>query len=72
MRSKFDFQVYPTLEEFDKLFKFLLKAEATELKDELEPAVDSLLDDLEKKYGVKYQRDQFKAYLMIPDARQGQ
>lgn len=37
---------------------------------ELEPAVDSFLDDLEKEHSEsKFQREQFKAYLMIPETR---
>ena len=53
------------LGEFEKLFKFFLKAEEKELPD-LGEELDSLLDDLEKGHGRTYQREQFKAYLMIP------
>jgi hypothetical protein len=55
------------LDEFKTLFDFFLKAEGTDLRTELEPALDSLLDEVEKKHGTKFQRAQFKAYLMIPD-----
>ena len=69
-RARYDAQLEPALKEFEQLFKFLLKAEETDLKDELEPAVDSLLVDLEKEHSEsKFQREQFKAYLMIPDTR---
>jgi hypothetical protein len=54
--------------EFEKLFKFLLSVEAKELPD-LEEALDGLLDELEKAHGAPYKREQFKAYLMIPDTR---
>lgn len=60
-------KVQAALDEFKKLFDFFLKAEATELGAELGPALDSLLDELEKKDGTKFQREQFKAYLMIAD-----
>ena len=52
--------------EFEKLFKFFLKAEANELRD-LEEALDALLDELEKAHGSTFKREQFKAYTMIPD-----
>jgi hypothetical protein len=60
-------KVQAALDEFKKLFDFFLKAEATELGAELGPALDWLLDELEKKQGSKFQREQFKAYLMIAD-----
>jgi len=60
-------KVQSALDEFKKLFDFFLKAEVAELGAELGPALDSLLDELEKKQGSKFQRDQFKAYLMIAD-----
>jgi hypothetical protein len=53
------------LKEFEELLRFFLKAETDELPD-LETALDSLLDDLEKEHGATYKREQFKAYLMIP------
>jgi len=57
------------IKEFEQLFKFFLKAEGKELP-ELEGALDSLLDDLEKEHsGATFQREQFKAYLLIPDTR---
>lgn len=69
VRSKFDSQLMDALQEFEKIFKFLLKLEETELRDELDTAVESLLDELEAKHpGQKYQREQFKSYLMIPAA----
>jgi hypothetical protein len=58
-------KVQSALDEFKKLFDFFLKAEGTELGAELAPAFDLLLDELEKKQGSKFQREQFKAYLMI-------
>lgn len=62
--------VEAALKEFETLFKFLLKAEEKELGRELEPTLDSLLDDLEKQHaGTRFQRAQFKAYLMIPNAQ---
>lgn len=71
VRTKFDSQINAALREFETLFKFLLKAEESELKDELEPALDSLLGDLEKKHkGLNYQREQFKSYLMIVEVNQ--
>jgi hypothetical protein len=60
-------KVQAALDEFKKLFDFFLKIEGTDLDTELGPALDSLLDDLEKKQGTKFQREQFKAYLMIAD-----
>lgn len=57
------------LEEFERLFKTLLKAEPTELP-ELEDALDSLLDELEKDQQFKYKRSEFKRYLLIPNTRQ--
>jgi hypothetical protein len=65
-RPQFDAAV----EEFRKLFSTLLKAEPKELPD-LETELDSLLDELEKEHGTKYQREQFKAYLMIPEGSSG-
>jgi hypothetical protein len=60
-------KVQSALDEFKKLFDFFLKAEGTELGTELAPALDLLLDELEKKHGSTFQREQFKAYLMIAD-----
>lgn len=53
------------LNEFEQLFKILLNAEGTELP-ELEQAVDSLLDELEGEHGHKYDRSEFKRYLILP------
>ena len=61
-------QVEAALLEFEKLFRFFLKAEQTELP-ELEEALDALLDELEKAHGSTFKREQFKAYMMIPDTR---
>jgi hypothetical protein len=52
--------------EFEVLLKFFLNAEVDELPD-LEGALDTLLDDLEKAHGVLYQRQQLKAYLMLAE-----
>jgi hypothetical protein len=60
-------KVQSALDEFKKLFDFFLKAETTELGAELAPALDLLLDELETKHGSKFQREQFKAYLMVAD-----
>ena len=55
------------LKEFEELLRFFLKAEEKELP-ELDRALDALLDDLEKEHaGSTFQREQFKAYLMIAD-----
>jgi hypothetical protein len=62
--------VEAALKEFETLFNFFLKAEATELSAELEPALDSLLDELERLHGgAKFQREQFKSYLMLADLK---
>ena len=59
-------QALAAMFEFEKLFKFFLKAEEQELP-ELGKALDSLLDELEKKHGSTVKRGEFKAYLMIPN-----
>ena len=59
-------QVEAAMVEFEKLFKFFLKAEAKELP-EFEAALDDLLDELERAHGSTFKREQFKAYAMIPD-----
>lgn len=60
--------VGPALEEFKTLFDFFLKIEASELRDELAPALESLLNEVEVRHaGTKFQREQFSAYLMIAD-----
>lgn len=58
-------QIDDAVKEFESLFKFFLKAESAELPD-LEDALDSLVDELERAHDQPYQREQFKAYLMIP------
>jgi hypothetical protein len=62
--------VETALAEFESLLKFLLKAEAQELP-ELEDELDFLLDELEARHGSRFQRNQFKAYAMIPDSHNG-
>jgi len=52
------------LEEFQSLMRTILHAEATELP-ELETALDGLLTELEGKSLYRYNRPQFKKYLMI-------
>jgi hypothetical protein len=60
-------KVDAALKEFEELLRFFLKAEEKELP-ELNGALDALLDDLEKEHGGStFQREQFKAYLMIAD-----
>lgn len=59
-------KVEAAMVEFENLFKFFLKAEETELPV-LEQALDSLLDDLEKKHGSAYKRADFKHYVMFKD-----
>ena len=54
------------LAEFQKLQGSILKAEETELP-EFPAAVDAFLDELEAA-GHKYNRPEFKRYLMIPDS----
>lgn len=63
-------QVEAAMLEFEKLFKFFLKTEANELPD-LEEALDALLDELEIAHLSKFNREQFKAYTMIPNTRTG-
>ena len=60
-------KVDAALAEFDSLFKLILKDEEATLPD-LEGEFDSFIDELEKMQGT-IQRDQFKAYLMIPITR---
>lgn len=55
--------------EFEKLFKFFLKAEDNNELPELEKTLDSLLDELEKKHGSAFKREEFKRYMMIPNSR---
>ncbi len=58
--------VAAALEEFQQLFRVLLKAEPSELPD-LEGAVDGLLDELEANHQHHYNRNEFKRYLMFPN-----
>ena len=58
-------QVMNALYEFEKLFKFMLSVEASDLPD-LEGALDEFLGEMEQKHGTKYKREQFKMYLLIP------
>jgi hypothetical protein len=55
------------LVQFQQLFTMLLKAEATELLD-LENVVDDLLGELEVNQSSVYDRNEFKRYLMFPNA----
>ena len=51
-----------------KAMEFLdILAEGPALGAELAPALDLLLDELERKQGSRFQREQFKAYLMSAD-----
>lgn len=61
-------KVEAAMVEFGTLFKFFLKAEETELP-ELETALDSLLDDLEKSHGSAFKPADFKHYVMIKDTK---
>lgn len=62
--------VEAALKEFHSLFHFFLNAEATEIGAELESALESLLDELENLHeGTKFQREQFKSYLMLADLK---
>jgi hypothetical protein len=64
-------KVEAAIKEFEELFKFFLKAEERELP-EIENALDSLLDDIEKDHGgTTFRRPEFKAYVMITNTRQG-
>jgi hypothetical protein len=54
------------LQEFISLFKFFLSLESRGELPDLEVELDSLLDELEAEGQTKYQREQFKAYLMLP------
>lgn len=56
------------LEEFVSLFEFFLNAESQELP-EIEAELDSLLDEVENHQVAKFQREHFKAYMMIPNTR---
>lgn len=59
------------LDEFKRLLDFfMITAEQKELGDELDSAVDSFLNEIEKRHGgAKFKRDQFKSYVMIRESR---
>jgi head-tail adaptor len=59
-------EITAAIEEFQKLLRVILKAEVEVLPD-LEEALDDLLDDLETELGTRYNRTEFKRYLMIPN-----
>jgi hypothetical protein len=61
-------EVDVALAEFEKIFRSILKAERKELPD-LEGAVDGLLDELEAGRSERYDRSEFKRYLMVPNTR---
>jgi len=63
-------EIETALQEFIILFKFFLSLESKGELPDLEVELDSLLDELEETHRTKYQRDQFKAYLMIPTTNQ--
>jgi hypothetical protein len=54
------------IEEFRILLGVILSAEAEELPD-LEQAVDDFLDELEAELQIRYDRTEFKRYLMLPN-----
>ena len=60
-------KVGEALDDFQKLFRTILHAEATELPD-FPQAVDEFLDDMEKDVGAPFNRKEFKRYLIIPQA----
>jgi hypothetical protein len=62
--------VAAAIEEFRQLLGVILKAEAEELPD-LGQAVDDFLDELEGKLQARYDRAEFKRYLMLLDIEQG-
>jgi hypothetical protein len=59
-------RIREAIEDFQKLFRTILKAEASELPD-LPQAVDEFLDELEAEHHSSFNRQEFKRYLMIPD-----
>jgi hypothetical protein len=63
-------EIETALQEFITLFKFFLSLESKGELPNLETELDSLLDELEATHRTKYQREQFKAYLMIPATNQ--
>jgi len=60
-----DNRIEEALREFVELMKFFLKAEDSGELPDFEAELDSLLDDLELAQPETYQREQFKAYLML-------
>ena len=58
------------VDQFERLFKTLIKMEAAELPD-LEDALDSLLDEQGKRLGSRFDHKVWKAYLMVPDTKSG-
>jgi len=62
-------QVAAAIEEFRELLGIILRAEAEELPD-IEQALDDLLDELEAKLQARYNRTEFKRYLMLPNRAQ--
>jgi len=64
-------EIEVALQEFVSLFRFFLRLESNGALRDLETELDSLLDELEAGQQTRYQREQFKAYLMIPEKRVG-
>ena len=58
-------KVAQALEDFQKLFSTILQAEPAELPD-LSKSVDEILDEMEAEHHSKYDRADFKRYLMLP------
>jgi hypothetical protein len=58
-------KISEALEDFRRLFSAIVKAEEKELPD-FPKAVDDFLDEMEAEHGSKYDRQEFKRYLMIP------
>jgi hypothetical protein len=53
------------IDDFQKLLRTILKAEASELPD-LKQAVDDFLDELDSENKRKYDRPEFMRYLLLP------
>ena len=60
-------KVDAALTEFMILFRFILSAETNGELPDFEAEIDSLLDELETVQPAPYQREQFKAFLMLVD-----
>jgi hypothetical protein len=60
-----DHRIEKALGEFVGLIRFFLRAEYSGELSDFETELDSLLDDLEVAQPKTYQREQFKAYLML-------